>query len=83
MPNVDAIEPLVRRYPERARSIRRLHAADASFRAICEDYADALRALEYWRAADHSSQMKTAEYHRLVEELEYEASAALRAYESA
>jgi hypothetical protein len=42
---VGASAALVRRFPDRARSIRRLEAEDATFRAICEDYAEALRAL--------------------------------------
>ena len=80
---MDAIEALARRFPDRARSIRRLHAEDATFRAICEDYAEALRALDYWQAADHSSRIKAEEYRRLVAEFEYEASAALKVYERA
>lgn len=82
MPDLDAIEALARRFPDRARSIRRLQAKDATFRAICEDYAEALRALEYWQAADDSSWRKAEEYRRLVKELEDEAVAALQAYES-
>jgi hypothetical protein len=77
MSDVDAIEALVRRFPDHARSIRRLQADDATFRAICEDYAEALRALAYWQAADRSSQQKAEEYRRLVEELEEEALEAL------
>ncbi|HYZ25651.1 MAG TPA: hypothetical protein VE597_01970 [Geminicoccaceae bacterium] len=79
---MDPIEALVRRFPERARSIRRLQAEDASFRAICEDYAEALRALEHWQAADDSSRKKAEEYRGLVKELEDEAVAALKAYEN-
>ena len=75
------IETLVRRYPDHARSIRRLQAKDENFRAICEDHADALRALQYWQAAEHSCEQKTQEYCQLVEELEEEALAALTAYE--
>jgi hypothetical protein len=82
MSDVDAIEALVRRFPDRARSIRRLQAEDATFRAICEEYSEALRALAYWQAADRSYQRKPEEYRRLVEELEEEALAALRACES-
>lgn len=78
MSNVPAIEALVRRFPDHAGSIRRLEAEDATFRAICEDYADALRALEYWQAADQSSRRKTGDYRRLVNELEDEALATLR-----
>lgn len=79
MPDVDAITALCSRFPDHAWSIRRLHAEHATFRAICEDYAEALRALQYWQAADLSSQRKAEEYHRMVEELEDEALAALMA----
>lgn len=79
---MDAIEALVRRFPDHARSIRRLQAIDATFRAICEDYAEALRALAYWQAADQSSHRKAEEYRRLVKELEDEAMAALQAAKS-
>ena len=81
MPDVVAIDALVRRFPERVRSIRRLQAEDATFRSICEDYAEGLRALAYWQAADRSSQQKAEEYRRLVEDLEAEALEALNAYE--
>jgi hypothetical protein len=78
MSNVAAIEALVGRFPDQARSIRRLEAEDATFRAICEDYADALRALAYWQEADQSSRRKSEDYRKLVNELEDEALAALR-----
>jgi hypothetical protein len=79
MPDAAAIEALVRRFPDHARSIRRLETEDATFRAICEDYAEALGALAYWQAADQSSRRKAEDYRRLVKEFEDEALAALRA----
>ena len=82
MPDVDAITALCSRFPDHARSIRRLHAEGTTFRAICEDYAEAVRALEYWQQADFSSRKKAEEYRRMVEELEDEALAALKASES-
>jgi 4-alpha-glucanotransferase len=80
-PDVDAIAALVRRFPEHACSIRRLGAADATFRTICDDYGEALRALAHWQAADQSAQQRADEYRRMVKELEDEALAALKAYE--
>jgi hypothetical protein len=82
MPYVDAIEALVRRFPDHAPKIRRLQTKDATLRAICEDYAEALRALEYWQAADRSSKRKAEEYHWLVQELADEALAVLKVAES-
>jgi hypothetical protein len=80
-PDVDATAALVRRFPEHACSIRRLGAANATFRAVCEDYADALRALAHWQDADQSAQQRAEEYRRMIKELEDEALAALKAYE--
>lgn len=81
MTDVDAITALGRRFPDRARKIRRLQAEDATFRAICEDYGAALDALAHWRAADQSAQQKAEEYRRLVQELEDEVLAVLTAFE--
>jgi hypothetical protein len=79
---VDATAALVRRFPDHARSIRRLEAEDATFGAICEDYGLALRALEHWRAADPSGQRKAEDYRQLVTELEAEALAILQTFEA-
>ncbi|HSA80985.1 MAG TPA: hypothetical protein VLE23_09185 [Geminicoccaceae bacterium] len=81
MLDVDAIAALGQRFPHHARKIRRLQAVDATFRAICEDYGEALRALAHWQAADQSAQQRAEEYRRLVKELEHEALTALKASE--
>jgi hypothetical protein len=78
---VDPIAALARRFPAYARSIRRLQAEDATFREICEDYGEALRALAHWQAADQSAQQRAEEYQQLVRELEDEALAILEAFE--
>jgi hypothetical protein len=78
---VDALAALVRRFPDHARSIRRLEGADATFRAICDDYGEALRALAHWQTADQSALQRVEEYRQLVKELEDEALAALKACE--
>ena len=80
--DVDPTEALIRRFPGHARSIRRLQMQDPSFRTICEDYAEALRARQYWQKADDSALKRAEEYDRFVTELEQEALAAVRAYES-
>ena len=78
---MDPIAVLVRRFPDHARNVWRLQAEDATFRAICEDYGEALRALAHWQVADQSAQKRAEEYGRLVKELEDEALAALKACE--
>ncbi len=79
---MDAIAALARRFPDHARSIRRLEAEDATFSAICEDYGLALRALAYWRVAGQGAQPKAEDYRRLVTELEAEALAILETFEA-
>ena len=79
MPDAIASEALVRRFPDHARNIRRLEADDANFRAICEDYADALRALARWQGAGESARHRIEEYRQIVTELEDEALEALKA----
>jgi uncharacterized protein YdcH (DUF465 family) len=76
---VDPIAALARRFPDYARTIRRLQAEDATFRAICEDYGEALCALAHWQAADQSAQQRAEEYRLLVQEFEDEALVALKA----
>jgi hypothetical protein len=78
MPDAIASEALVRRFPDHAWNIRRLEAEDANFRAICEDYADALRALGRWQGAGESARRRIEEYRQIVTELEDEALAALK-----
>jgi hypothetical protein len=45
----DEIEAMIDRFPQHAATIRRLETQDPSFRAICDDYSEALRALGYWQ----------------------------------
>jgi hypothetical protein len=61
---------LVTRWPHRELSIRRLFASSADFRTICEDYEEALRALQHWQAA--GSETKAEEYRSLAAEIETE-----------
>ena len=77
---VDQIEAMIQRYPQHAATVRRLEAESASFRAICEDYGDALRALAYWQTTATSSPQKVVEYRQVVAELETEALAVLEAH---
>ena len=77
----DAIESLTRRFPQHASTIRRLQACDPSFRSICDDYAEAQRALKHWEAASPAAPERVAEYRQSLKELEAEALAILDAFE--
>lgn len=64
----DDLVLIIRRFSEREFEINRRYARDPEFRAICEDYAAATRALAYW-VKDPS---KAEDYRRLIKELEDE-----------
>lgn len=61
---------LVTRWPHREMSIRRLFTKSADFRALCEDYEEALRAAEHWQAT--GSDAKADEFRSLGVEIETE-----------
>ena len=75
---IDEIEALARRFPQHAATIRLLQARDPSFRSICEDYAEARRALKHWEAAGQTAPGRAAEYREIVKELEAEALKAMQ-----
>ena len=67
-----ALEALAQRSPEAAWRARRLAQADERFRAICEDYAEALEAMERWRQGEEARKERAEEFRRIVMELEEE-----------
>ena len=71
---VPQITAVVSRFPRHELAIRRLYSRDATFREICEDYDEALRALRYWQSAASSSDPRIEQYRELVNELEEEIS---------
>lgn len=76
MPSIDL---LASRFPRQELPIRRLCVRDPEFRAVCDDYAEVRRALEHWQAAAQPVPARVAEYRRMLEELEAEALAMLKA----
>jgi hypothetical protein len=67
---MSAVGRLISRFPRFELSIRRLFTHNAEFRAICEDYEEALVALQHWEAMRCDS--KAEEYRFLAAELEME-----------
>ena len=63
------IEAVVTRFPRHELAIRRLHARDATFRSICEDYSEALRALRHGQSAASSFDPRIEQYRELVSEI--------------
>ena len=55
-------------FPGRELAIRRLYFRDADFRAVCEDYFDAMEARRRWQGVDS----RAAEYCEIIIELEHE-----------
>ena len=62
------------RFPRDELAIRRLYTYHATFREICADYDEALRALWYWQSAAGPSDPRIEQYRELVSELEDEIS---------
>lgn len=71
------------RFPDRWRVIAALGRSSDDFRALCEDYGEAVEALRRWQAAtaDPGAPARTEEFGQLVAELEDEILAALAAAE--
>ena len=69
---VPQITAVVSRFPRHELAIRRLYSRDDTFREICEDYTEALRALQHWQSAGSSSDPRIGQYRELVSELESE-----------
>jgi hypothetical protein len=69
---------VIERFPELAQAIRNAFHADPSFREMCDDYAEALDALQRWQASgDPQRPARIEEYQELATALESEIVAAL------
>jgi hypothetical protein len=73
---MEGFQAIVDRLPRRELDIRRCLARDASFKAICSDYEEAVRAREHWQQAatrgDSEGQRIAEDYNKLLVELEEE-----------
>jgi hypothetical protein len=67
----------IARWTEREFEIRLLCARDPTFRAILEDYEEAVDAHAHWAAVAGPSDQRTADFHQIVQELERELLARL------
>jgi hypothetical protein len=69
---MDEIDALAQRFPDHVWTIRQLHRRDGEFRSLCEDYGEALRALEHWKRFGVPSDKRVEEYRELAKDLEDE-----------
>lgn len=67
-----SIDLLVSRFSSQEFAIRRLYVHDPEFRAVCSDYCEVLRALEYWHTNDQAVPDRVTEYRQMLRELEAE-----------
>jgi hypothetical protein len=64
---------VLRRYASRSIQLEREVLKNPDFRSLCEDYGEAVEALERWsRGNDPLSPQRVLEYQRLVRDLEQE-----------
>ena len=70
---------VVQRFPEQWQDITALSRASEDFRALCDDYGEAVEALRRWQAAtdDPNAPARIEEFAQLVAELEDEILAEL------
>lgn len=74
------LEAAIRRFPLKVPDILRLALADGSFRALCDDLADAESALSQWAVSTAAqSERRRSEYRLLVSELAEEINQSLNA----
>jgi hypothetical protein len=75
---VEHIDDLCTRHPSHAWQIRRLSLRDPRFRSICDDYGEALDAIEFWRHGKRTAKdrmvakERLAEFCRIAEDLRQE-----------
>ena len=64
---------LISRYARRKGEIRARLLKDQDFRALCEEYEEACRALSRWSSSAHTdAKLRTAEFAQICRELEVE-----------
>jgi hypothetical protein len=80
---LNPIDDLCRCLPDHALRIRLLTLRDERFRAICDDYGEALRAIEAWRQDNDTAKRRAQEYRRMAEELREEARTYLKSHSDA
>jgi hypothetical protein len=70
---------VIERFPDHAAAIRGRFHADQTFREICGDYSEALKALQRWQASSGpQTAARVEEYRELARALEIEIVTALR-----
>lgn len=76
LPADDVRAWLTAHFPQDLAKAERFYGADEELRQICDDLAEATRALRYWRTQGEPAPERTLEYRNLVDEL----GAELKAY---
>ena len=66
------------RFPARELEVRRLYARDEEFRCACEDYEEAMKALQHWECIERNA-ARADEYRQLADEIAAEIAARLDA----
>ena len=64
---------VVKRFPDRKDTVKRLFKRSVTFQTICEDYLQCVEALRYWKqSAEENATARTREYEGLLIDLEAE-----------
>jgi len=64
---------VIRYFPDQRKTVERIFQQHESFRLLCEDFSDSLRALEYWRGSEAAKAVSICqEYAEITDDLSRE-----------
>jgi hypothetical protein len=64
---------VLKRFPDRKDTVKRLFKESENFKAVCEDYQECAKALYHWDRSDsEEAPLRKSEYSALLQELEAE-----------
>ena len=67
----DPLSIVLNGFPDFHQLVSQIYENDDEFRELCRDYADALKAIQYWQQSDNAvAPMRVKEYQSLVRDLE-------------
>lgn len=64
---------VIKYFPDQRKTVERLFQQHETFRLLCEDFGDSLRAMEYWRGSEAAKAVSIyQEYAEIIDDLSRE-----------
>ncbi|MEJ2470903.1 MAG: hypothetical protein P8Y96_07270 [Desulfuromonadales bacterium] len=71
---------IMQRFPQHRTLLRGIYQKNNAFKALCEDYLECSKALDYWRESERNdAPARCREYSHLLQDLEVEVNRSLDA----